>query len=158
MKGFYFSLFTSRKKWKLSIFHSFFSRKESEILCGIQSHLYLCSQLYFQTLPKAQRTRGLSSYHKFKHKSWSNFIFRISTKHQLQNLNQTSASRLNLKFKILAKPSLRTSTNNKIDNLNQRSAAKSGWQKLRGSTGGTRRKVWTRTKILSPNIRYFVAN
>ena len=25
-------------------------------------------------------------------------------------------------------------------------------------TGGTRRKVWTRTKILSPNIRYFVAN
>ena len=33
-----------------------------------------------------------------------------------------------------------------------------GWQKLRGSTGGTRRKVWTRTKILSPNIRYFVAN
>ena len=37
-----------------------------------------------KTLPKAQRTRGLSSYHKFKHKSWSNFIFRISTKHQLQ--------------------------------------------------------------------------
>ena len=36
--------------------------------------------------------------------------------------------------------------------------AGSGWQKLRGSTGGTRRKVWTRTKILSPNIRYFVAN
>ena len=33
-----------------------------------------------------------------------------------------------------------------------------GWQKLRGSTGGPRRKVWTRTKILSPNIRYFVAN
>ena len=33
-----------------------------------------------------------------------------------------------------------------------------GWQKLRESTGGTRRKVWTRTKILSPNIRYFVAN
>ena len=33
-----------------------------------------------------------------------------------------------------------------------------GWQKLRGSTGGTRQKVWTRTKILSRNIRYFVAN
>ena len=43
-----------------------------------------------KTLPKAQRTRGLSSFHKFKHKSWSNFIFRISTRHQLQNLNQTS--------------------------------------------------------------------
>ena len=33
-----------------------------------------------------------------------------------------------------------------------------GWQRLHGSTGGTCRKVWTRTKILSPNIRYFVAN
>ena len=40
-----------------------------------------------KTLPKAQRTRGLSSYHL------------ISIKHQLQNLGQTSASRLNLKLK-----------------------------------------------------------
>ena len=39
------------------------------------------------------------SYQKFKHKSWSNMFFRISTKHQLQNLNQTSASRLNLNLK-----------------------------------------------------------
>ena len=31
-----------------------------------------------------------------------------------------------------------------------------GWQKLCGGTGGPRRKVWTRTKILSPNIRYFI--
>ena len=45
-----------------------------------------------QTLPKAQRTRGLSSYNKFKQKSWSSCIFRISTKHQTQNLNQTSVS------------------------------------------------------------------
>ena len=45
-----------------------------------------------KTLPKAQQTRGLSSYHKFKHNSWSNFIFRTSTKHKLQNLNQKSAS------------------------------------------------------------------
>ena len=46
-----------------------------------------------ETLPKAQRTRGLSSscqsnflksYHKFKHKSWPHFFFRISTKHQLK--------------------------------------------------------------------------
>ena len=43
------------------------------------------------------------SLRKFKHKSWSNFIFRISTKPQLQNLNQTWASWLNLKFKILTK-------------------------------------------------------
>ena len=33
-----------------------------------------------------------------------------------------------------------------------------GWQKLCGGTGGRRRKVWTRTKILSLNIRYFGAN
>ena len=47
----------------------------------------------YKTLPKAQRTRGLSSsyqsnflrsYHKFKHKFWSHFIFTISTKHQLK--------------------------------------------------------------------------
>ena len=45
-------------------------------------------KMFLKTLPKAQWTRGLSSscqsnflksYHKFKHKSWSNFIFRIST-------------------------------------------------------------------------------
>ena len=33
-----------------------------------------------------------------------------------------------------------------------------GWQKLCGGKGGPRRKVWTRTKILSPNICYFAAN
>ena len=31
-----------------------------------------------ETLTKAWWTRGLSSYHKFVHKSWSNFNFRIS--------------------------------------------------------------------------------
>ena len=33
----------------------------------------------------------------------------------------------------------------------------SGWQKLCEGAEGLRRKVWTRTKILSLNIRYFVA-
>ena len=78
---------------------------------------------YFQTLPKAQRTRGLSSfcqskflrsYHKFKHKS-------ASTK----NLNQTSASPQNLKFKILTKPRPRlnfiTSTKHQRQNTVQTS-------------------------------------
>ena len=47
-----------------------------------------------QTLPKAQRTRGLCSscqsnflrsHHKFKNKSWSHFIFRMTTiKHRLK--------------------------------------------------------------------------
>ena len=32
------------------------------------------------------------------------------------------------------------------------------WQKLCGGTGGPSQKVWTRTNILSPNTRYFVAN
>ena len=53
-----------------------------------------CSQMSsYTTLPKAQQPRGLSSayqsnlfrsYHKFKHQSWSHFIFRILTKHQLK--------------------------------------------------------------------------
>ena len=58
---------------------------------------------------------------KFKHKSWSNFIFRISTKHQLQNLNQTSASHWNLKFKILTKHGFRILTKHQLQNLNQTS-------------------------------------
>ena len=33
----------------------------------------------------------------------------------------------------------------------------SGWQNLREGTKGHRRKVWTRTKILSPNICFYVA-
>ena len=86
-----------------------------------------------QTLPKAQRTRGLSSawqsylfrlYQKFLQKTWSKFIFSISTKRQLQNLNQTSTFQLNLNFKILTKPSFRISTNVKLYDLNQGSAAK----------------------------------
>ena len=62
----------------------------SNCCCGIL--FYFCLGFIFQTLPKAQRTRGLSSYNKFKQKSWSSCIFRISTKHQIQNLNQTSVS------------------------------------------------------------------
>ena len=49
-----------------------------------------------KTFPKAQRTRGLSSayqsyllrsYHKFKHKSWSSFIFKINISNS-NNLNK----------------------------------------------------------------------
>ena len=83
---------------------------------------------------KAQRTRCLSSAYqsdlfkvishfqeqiliKFQSESQSSINFKISTKHQLQNLNQTSASRLNLKFKILTKPSFRISTKIQIHSL-----------------------------------------
>ena len=37
------------------------------------------------------------------------------------------------------------------------SLSKAGWQKFREGTKGLRRKVKTQKKILSPNIRYFVA-
>ena len=69
-------------------------------------------------MPKAQRTRGLSSayqsnyfrsYHKFLHKSWS-IIFRISTKHQLQSFNKISAFWQNVNLKILTKLSFTIST------------------------------------------------
>ena len=74
--------------------------------------------------PNAYQNNFFRSYHKFFHQSWSNFIFRISTKHQLQNLNQTSAFRLNLNFKVLTKHSLRISTKIKLHNLQQASPAK----------------------------------
>ena len=64
----------------------------------IARHSTTWTTFEWKTLPKAQRTRGLSSAyqsHKFLHKSWSNFIFKILTKHHLQNLNQTSPSWLN---------------------------------------------------------------
>ena len=35
-------------------------------------------------------------------------------------------------------------------------SSKAGWQNLLQGEKGLRQKVWTRTKILSPNIRYFV--
>ena len=38
----------------------------------------------------------------------------------------------------------------------QKSPPDPGWQKLRESAKGLRRKVWTQTKIISPNILYFV--
>ena len=52
------------------------------------------------------------------------FIFRISTKHQL--FNQTSASPINLKFKILTKPSFRISTKIQLHDLYKTSAEKTG--------------------------------
>ena len=68
--------------------------------------------------------RGLSSNHKFLHKSWSNYRFSISIKHWLQNLKQTSASGLKLKLKSW--PSLASEywpRFNFVYNLNQTSAA-----------------------------------
>ena len=88
-----------------------------------------------ETLPKAQRTWGLSSayqsnffrlYHKFLHKSWSN-IFRISNKHQLQNNNQISAFRQNLNLASESRPRMNfiTTTKHQQQNNDQSSASKS---------------------------------
>ena len=65
-----------------------------------------------KTLPKAQRTRGLSSS--------CQSHFASSTR----NLNQTSASPLHFKFKILTQPSFRISTKIQLHNLYKTSAAK----------------------------------
>ena len=83
-------------------------------------------------MPKAQRTRGLSSsnflrpYHKYKHKSWSNFIFWISSKRQLKNLNQTSRQNLNFNLAPESRPrfSLITSSKHQWQNTNQTPASK----------------------------------
>ena len=76
-----------------------------------------------KTLPKAQRTRGLSSS--------CQSHFASSTR----NLNQTSASPLHFKFKILTQPSFRistkiqlqTSTKHQRQNAEQAPVSKSCW-------------------------------
>ena len=58
------------------------------------------SSLQGRTLPKAQGTQGLSSAHQSNFVRLYQVLTQIfSTKHQLQNLNQTSGSRLNLKLR-----------------------------------------------------------
>ena len=115
---------------------SYCKRKEKKDHILTQSPIcpHINTHHIIKTLPKAQRTRGLSSahqsnffrsYHKFSNKSWLDFIFIISTKQQLQNISQISAFRLILNFKILTKRSLRISTKNNLHNLNQGSAATS---------------------------------
>ena len=59
----------------------------------------------YKTLPKAQRTRGLSSYHNFWHKSWSNFNFRNLTKLKLKIFTKPSFRILDkIQLRILTKP------------------------------------------------------
>ena len=127
-------------------------------------------RIFWKTLPKAQRTRGLSSayqsnffrsYHKFLHKSWSN-IFRISTKHQLQNLNQASAFWRNLNLKLLTKPIFRILTKIELhnhmkhqqQNNDQTSASKSCLNinfKILTKLWSLVLKGWTKNLTLWPN-------
>ena len=71
--------------------------------CGLGVWMAINSES--KTLPKAQRTQGLSSscqsnflrsYQKFKHKSWSHFIFRISTKHKQKISNISISTKLKI--------------------------------------------------------------
>ena len=77
-----------------------------------------------ETLPKAQRTRGLSSYHKLHTNLDQISYFRISNRYQFQNLNQRWTYRLKLNLEILTKPSFRISTKIQLHNLYKTSAAK----------------------------------
>ena len=74
-------------------------------------------------MSSAYKSIYFRSYHK---SSYTNliFIFRISTKHQIQNHIETSASPQNLSFKILAKLSFRISTKIQLHNLYKTSAEK----------------------------------
>ena len=92
-------------------------------------------------LSSAYKSYLFRSYHKFKQKSWSNFIFSISTKRQLQNLDQTPACQKSLKFEILTKPSFRISTEIQLHNIYKTSAAKY-WP-------NTRLKILLELKILT---------
>ena len=71
---------------------------------------FILSKLLFEVISQAQ-TQILIK-----------FMFRISSKHQL--LSQTSASPINLKFKILTKPSFRILSKIPLHNLYKTSAAK----------------------------------
>ena len=66
-------------------------QKYQNFIRGDPYELGHCLSDQWKTLPKAQRTRGFSTscqsnflktHQRFKHKSWSHFIFRISTEHQ----------------------------------------------------------------------------
>ena len=97
---------------------------------------FIFKHLDGKTLPKAQRTQGLSSYHKFLHKSWSNLNFsilkhRILTKAsfriltwpkiKLRYVNQKSAAKYqpNFSFKILPELQLQILTKISPQNLNK---------------------------------------
>ena len=87
-------------------------------------------RLMNRTLPKAQRTRGLSSSYQSNFlRSYHNFtnLDQISSSEsRLKNqfLNQTSASPINLKFKISTKHSFRIATKIQLHNLYKTSASK----------------------------------
>ena len=77
-----------------------------------------------KTLPKAQRTQGLSSSCQSHIASSNTNLDRISSSESWLSINKTSAYPLNLKFKILTQPSFRISTKIQLHNLCKTSATK----------------------------------
>ena len=82
------------------------------------------SEIGFKTLPMAQRTQGLSSAHQSNFVRLYQVLTQIfSTKHQLQNLNQTSAFRPDLASESRPKLDFITSTKHQQQNIDQTSAS-----------------------------------
>ena len=84
-----------------------------------------------ETLTKAKRPKGWVPFTKvywLSHIRDSNtnldqILSSESTRHQLKNLNQTSASRQNLKFKLLTKQGFRILTKIQLHNLHKTSTS-----------------------------------
>ena len=76
----------------------FIQKSEANLINGIlhQKNFYRLNLIFWivmgcgiaRGLSSSCQSNFLKSYHKFKHKSWSNFIFRISTEHQFQNFSK----------------------------------------------------------------------
>ena len=96
--------------------------------------------------PREPKTPGPEGWHK----SWSN-IFRISTKHQLQSINQTSAFRQNYNLKILTKPSS-SKTMTKLQNNAWTSTSKS-WPNLETLCSKSEQKFNFLTKPQHRNLQ-----
>ena len=126
--------------------------------------LSLRNRIQLKTLPKAQRTRGLSSTYQ------SNFFrsyhkFRISTKYQLQNLNQTSAFRQNLSLKSQPRLKFTATTKHQQGNTDQASASNlawtstsKSWPNLETLCSKSEQKLNFMTKLHLPNLHQTVVS
>ena len=116
------------------------SSNNHKILSGFLQCILYCTISFANYLDYSDCLEGW-----FLHKSWSNTIFRISTQRKLQNLNQKSASRLHINFKILTNPSFRISTKIQLHNLYKISAEKGGQTPVANF-------AWTWTSKSWPNL------
>ena len=94
-----------------------------------------------KTLPKAQRTRGLCSYHKFLHTSWSNSESRVSIYSSISNLNLEYWP--NLGSESWPRFNFVTSTKHQ-QNTDQISALNLAWVSTSKSWPKLVLKVWTK--------------